>query len=408
MAVPTESQNPSRRPELYRYLESEIAPALRSLDYAVTIYDNPDPTGGPFLIGRRIEDPDALTVLTYGHGDVVRGLDKDWRSGLSPWTVTLDGDRIYGRGVVDNKGQHTINIAALAEVIAARGRFGFNSIFFVEMSEEVGSPGIHAFAKAHRADLAADLLIGSDGPRVTVDRPTIYLGSRGAMNLELTLNLREGGHHSGNWGGLLANPGIILAHAIASIVSKTGEILVPELRPKQLPPSVRKALQDIAIDGGAEGPAIDDWWGEPGLSAAEKVYGWSTFEVLAYITGNPDDAVNAVPPWASAHCQIRFHHRQRPRRFYSRSAAPPRCQRLRGRSGAGGARPPRVAGNPSRSRSSSRSMGSGIDPTHDRYDAGATAMYRCVDAKRCVGRHARHADYLGAALLRRLFAARPE
>ena len=43
-----------------------------------------------------------------------------------------------------------------------------------------------------------------------------------------------------------------------------------------------------------------------GLSAAEKVCGWSTFEVLAYITGNPDDAVNAVPPWASAHCQIRF------------------------------------------------------------------------------------------------------
>src|SRR5262245_65904016 len=72
VAVPTESQNPSRRPELYQYLESEIAPSLRSLDYAVMIYDNPDPAGGPFLDGRRIEDPDALTVLTYVHGDVVR------------------------------------------------------------------------------------------------------------------------------------------------------------------------------------------------------------------------------------------------------------------------------------------------------------------------------------------------
>ena len=82
VAIPTESQNPARRPELYRYLETEIAPALRALDYAVTIYDNPDPAGGPFLIGRRIEGS-ALTVLTYGHGDVVRGLDKDWRSGLS-------------------------------------------------------------------------------------------------------------------------------------------------------------------------------------------------------------------------------------------------------------------------------------------------------------------------------------
>src|SRR5947199_1243512 len=201
VAIPTESQIASRRPELYQYLETEIAPALRALHYAVTIYDNPDPAGGPFLIGRRIEDPEALTVLTYGHGDVVRGLDKDWRRGLSPWTIMLDGDRIYGRGVVDNKGQHTINIAALAQVIAVRGRLGFNSIFFVEMSEEVGSPGIHAFAKAQRSALAADLLIGSDGPRVAIDRPTIYLGSRGAMNLGLVLKLREGGPHSGNWGG---------------------------------------------------------------------------------------------------------------------------------------------------------------------------------------------------------------
>jgi len=57
VAIPTESQIASRRPELYQYLETEIAPALRALDYAVTIYDNPDPAGGPFLIGRRIEDP---------------------------------------------------------------------------------------------------------------------------------------------------------------------------------------------------------------------------------------------------------------------------------------------------------------------------------------------------------------
>ena len=44
-------ENPARRPELYQYLEAEIAPALRALDYAVTIHDNPDPAGGPFLIG---------------------------------------------------------------------------------------------------------------------------------------------------------------------------------------------------------------------------------------------------------------------------------------------------------------------------------------------------------------------
>ena len=55
-----------------------------------------------------------------------------------------------------------------------------------------------------------------------------------------------------------------------------------------------------------DGPAIDAWWGEPGLSVPEKVFAWNTFEVLAFRTGNPENPVNAVPPKANAHCQIRF------------------------------------------------------------------------------------------------------
>ena len=65
-----------------------------------------------------------LTVLIYGHGDTVRGLDDLWRSGLSPWVLTVEGPRIYGRGTADNKGQHGINIAALAAALAERGRAG--------------------------------------------------------------------------------------------------------------------------------------------------------------------------------------------------------------------------------------------------------------------------------------------
>ncbi|MCH8139847.1 MAG: hypothetical protein IH926_13050, partial [Proteobacteria bacterium] len=58
--------------------------------------------------------------------------------------------------------------------------------------------------------------------------------------------------------------------------------------------------------GGAVAPAIDPDWGEPGLTPAEKVYGWNTFEVLAFKTGNPENPVNAIPPRAVAHCQIRY------------------------------------------------------------------------------------------------------
>ena len=52
----------------------------------------------------------------------MRGLEGAWRTGLLPWVLTAEGDRFYGRGSADNKGQHSINIAALAAVIAERGR----------------------------------------------------------------------------------------------------------------------------------------------------------------------------------------------------------------------------------------------------------------------------------------------
>jgi acetylornithine deacetylase/succinyl-diaminopimelate desuccinylase-like protein len=134
----------------------------------------------------------------------------------------------------------------------------------------------------------------------------MFLGSRGVFNFELRLKLRDGGHHSGNWGGLLRNPGIRLAHAIASLIDARGRILVPGLRPDGLPASVRAALKDIEVGGGPGDPEIDLDWGEPGLSPAERVIGWNSLEVLAFTTGNPAMPVNAIPAEARAHCHLRF------------------------------------------------------------------------------------------------------
>ena len=306
VAFRTESQVPESRPQLGLYLERELAPAFQRLGYATEVLPNPVAAGGPFLVASRHEGAGLPTVLSYGHGDVVRGLEGQWRQGLDPWTLTVEGERWYGRGTADNKAQHTINMLALEMVLAERGRLGFNSTFMIDTSEEIGSPGLDAFCAEQRDRLAADLLIGSDGPRLAPGRPTIFGGTRGALNFDLTVDLRAGGHHSGNWGGILANPGIILAHAIASIIDAKGRVLARDLVPRAVPNSVRAALADCTIEGGADGPAIDSWWGEPGLTAPEKVFAWNTFEVLAFRTGNPENPVNAVPPRASAHCQIRF------------------------------------------------------------------------------------------------------
>ncbi len=300
----TESQRADAHDELLGYLEDEIGPALSGLGFAWRLLDNP--SGGiPFLYAERHEGPNRPTILTYGHGDVVLGYDAQWRNGLSPWTVVVEGDRWYGRGTADNKGQHSLNLAALAQVLAARGSLGFNVKLLLEMGEETGSPGLRALCERERATFAADVLIASDGPRLAAHRPTLFLGSRGAFNFDLWVDLREGAHHSGNWGGLLANPGTILANAIASMVDRRGRILVEALRPPPIPAAVRAALAEIE-PGEPGGPEIDRGWGEPGLTPAERVFGWNALEVLAFRTGNPDHPVNAIPPRASAHLQVRF------------------------------------------------------------------------------------------------------
>ncbi len=303
----TESQDPQRAAELRAYLDDEIAPALAALGFDCAIHANPVAGAPPLLTAARIEDAALPTVLFYGHGDVVRGHEGQWAEGRDPWTLSAAGERWYGRGSADNKGQHSINLGALAAVLGARGgRLGFNAKWLVEMGEETGSPGLAAFCAAHREALAADALIASDGPRLKADRPTVFLGSRGVANLDLTLDLRDGGHHSGNWGGLLRNPGTVLANAIASLVDGHGRILVAGLRPPPVPESVRAALADIEVGGGPGDPPIDRDWGEPGLTPAERVFAWNTLEVLALGCGNPAQPVNAIPPSARATIQLRF------------------------------------------------------------------------------------------------------
>jgi acetylornithine deacetylase/succinyl-diaminopimelate desuccinylase-like protein len=304
----TESQAlPVSLPHLRAYLTTEIGPAFEQLGFTYRLYENPVVGQGPVLLATRFEDRSLKTVLGYGHGDVIRGQDAQWTKGAGPWVTSREGDRVYGRGTADNKGQHTINMAALRCVLDERGgQLGFNCKMIIEMAEETGSAGLHDVIRANAKDFSADVFIASDGPRAQADRPTIVLGNRGGALFDLVCDLRAGGHHSGNWGGLLADPGLILAHALSTIVSPTGEIKITDWRPPAIAENIRAVLSDVKIDGGQDGPAVDPWWGEPGLTGPEKVYAWNSFAVLAMTSGIPEAPVNAIAPVARARCQLRY------------------------------------------------------------------------------------------------------
>src|SRR5882724_806270 len=302
----TESQNPEKREALRTYLTEDLQPAFSQLDFATRLIESP--TGKhPYLLAEYRESGSAPTVLMYGHGDVVDGMVGEWRDNLDPWRTTIAGNRVYGRGTADNKCQHSINMSALQAVRETRGgRLGFNAKFIIETGEEIGSPDLRQVCEQLRDELKADLFLASDGPRLSADRPTIFLGCRGGIRIHLDVNLRDGSHHSGNWGGVLANPATILASAIATLVDGKGRLLLDALKPPRISNQIRSALADVKIEPMTDEPAPSENWGEEGLSAPERLYAWNTMEVLAMSSGNIEKPANAIPGQASAVLQLRF------------------------------------------------------------------------------------------------------
>ncbi|WP_205676774.1 M20 family metallopeptidase [Arthrobacter crystallopoietes] len=288
------------------YLELKVAAILEEIGCTWRIVPNDNHPSAPFLLAHRFEGQNLPTVLVYGHADVVEGQSDRWSEGLSPWELAAVGDRWYGRGTADNKGQHLLNLAALRMLVRRRGHLGFNLTVLIESGEEVGSPGLAEFAVSHRDELQADVFIGSDGPRLDAQIPTLFLGARGGVNIELEADLRAGQHHSGNWGGVLRNAATTVAGAVGALVNGHGEITCEALLPPRLPDSVRTALASVNVSACADGSSLDEGWANRSLSPAERLFGWNTVEVLALDAGNAREPMNAIPGRAKAVLQLRF------------------------------------------------------------------------------------------------------
>ena len=170
------------------------------------------------------------------------------------------------------------------------------------MSEEIGSPGIDEFVDAHRQALAADCFIGCDGPRTVREIPSMRLGSRGYGAFSLNVSLRNGSRHSGHWGGILRDAGLILAQALSCLADRNGRILVKEWLPKSIDPRSRALLAQVPFDDSL----ADAEWGEPGLTPLEKTCLWTSFSVTSFITGNPEKPGSEVQGQAKALCNLRY------------------------------------------------------------------------------------------------------
>jgi acetylornithine deacetylase/succinyl-diaminopimelate desuccinylase-like protein len=290
---------------------AEVAELLVRMLTALGLETRLVPTAGhPMVVARWLQAPGAPTVLLYGHYDVQPPDPLElWTS--PPFEPTIRDNRIYARGVADNKGQHLAQILAIESHLKVRGRLPCNVILLLEGEEEVGSPHIAEFVREHRDLLAADLAVTADGPMHPSGAPTLKFGSRGVLSFDLTVTHAGRDVHSGNFGGVVPNPLWTLVHLLASMKNARGEITIAGFHDAIVPPTAeeREAAARLPLD-------LDAIKRSLGLSrldepAARDYYERLCFQPTLTINGlhggyGGPGAKTVLPHEAIAKCDVRL------------------------------------------------------------------------------------------------------
>ena len=166
------------------------------------------------------------TLMLYVHYDV-QPTDPIELWETDPFEPTRKGDRLYGRGMSDDKG----NIAArLAVINAFREEWGglpCNIKIFAEGEEESGSPNLPGLIIEHADTLTADACIWEGGGRNAQNRPLIYLGLKGVLAVELSVQLLRGDAHS-SYATILPSASWTLINALNSIKDPSDDRILIE------------------------------------------------------------------------------------------------------------------------------------------------------------------------------------
>jgi len=241
-----------------------------------------NPTEGhPIVTCDWLHAEGAPTILIYGHYDVQPPdpLEK-WKS--PPFQPTVRENRLYARGVSDDKGPMLIPIKTAEAYFKTQGRLPINVKFVIEGEEEMGSAHLGAFVAKHKDRLKADFVLSADGAMWRPDEPSITVANRGLAALEFTVTGAAKDLHSGRHGGGIHNPLAAIARLAASLHDDKGRVAVAGFYDAVRPPSnvARRSLADLpfseekyfAMIGAPEG------YGEDGYSLLERQWLRPTLE----------------------------------------------------------------------------------------------------------------------------------
>ncbi len=258
------------------------------------------------MVADKIVDPDAPTLLVYGHYDV-QPVDPEELWDSPPFEPAYRDGRLYARGTNDDKGQVLMHIKALETRL--HGGFGLpvNVKLCIEGEEEIGSVNLESFLRSAADRLACDAVIVSDTGMLGIDIPSIGTGLRGIAYLEVFVEGPAGDLHSGSYGGAVVNPAFALAQIISKLKDDDGRVTVPGFYDNVRPISEKvreevRALpytdEEFLEETGA--PALG---GEVGYHTLERLWYRPALDVNGMISGFTGDGAKTVLP-AKANAKI--------------------------------------------------------------------------------------------------------
>jgi len=308
LRIPSISTLPENKPDIRRaaeFVRDELGAAgLRSAELI-------EGQGNPLVYAEWLDAPGKPTLLFYGHYDVQPADPlEEWKS--PPFEPTIRGDDLFARGASDDKGQVYILIKAVEGFLKTSGRLPVNVKFLIEGEEEVGGEHISAYVAGKPARIKADAAVVSDTEMFAPGLPTLCVGLRGIVYLEL--EAQGAGHdlHSGVYGGAAPNPIQAIAEILCALKDRDGHILIPGLYDRVRPPSreEREAWARLPFNEEEykrKEMEVSELVGEPEVPLFERLWARPTLEVHGIRGGFiGEGAKTVIPARATAKISLRL------------------------------------------------------------------------------------------------------
>lgn len=306
LRIPSISAESAHRPDMQRCAEW-LAAAL--VEAGADRADVMPTEGNPVVYAEKIIDPNAKTILIYGHYDVMPVDPRsEWRT--DPFEPVIEGGRIWARGADDDKGQLWMHAKAF-EAMCATDSLPCNVKFMLEGEEEIGSPSLYTFCEENKELLESDIILVSDTSMISMQTPSITCGLRGLAYMEVEVTGPDKDLHSGLFGGAVANPANVLARLVAGLVDENGYITIPGFYDdvRELTASEREAFNSapFSLDEYKKALQIDDVEGEANYTTLERTGVRPSLDVNGIWGGYTGEGTKTViPSKASAKISMRL------------------------------------------------------------------------------------------------------